>query len=255
MERLKDILGMIADRGLVPGQLTIGDCIELAQAAQIRVSDVVVAEAAAVNQMTKQEVLSAVLDSFAHNLCAVEIGHTTGSSFLMGTAGKELVGEGKVQLVEDGFLNQVLAYTLSAQVGNHSVGLEPCAGTGDSCTYTGFVKAMLDEIPDREQVARIAAVMLKIGTIFRVGKTTLAVIWKVSAPGRRPRRRRLPSWRRVARSNAQSDCAGVVADDGNPCTPRVMVADFVRPHRRRRDDRKTGGATGHAHFNSGDGAG
>jgi len=130
---LKDILGMMADRGLVPGQLTIGDCIELAQAAQARVSDVVVIEAAAVNQMTKQEVLSAVLDSFAHNLCAVEIGHTTGSSFLMGTAGKELVGEGKVQIVEDGFLNRVLAYTLSAQVGNHRltdavlvVTLEPC---------------------------------------------------------------------------------------------------------------------------------
>ncbi len=222
---------MIADRGLVPGQLTIGDCIELAQAAQIRVSDVVVAEAAAVNQMTKQEVLSAVLDSFAHNLCAVEIGHTTGSSFLMGTAGKELVGEGKVQLVEDGFLNQVLAYTLSAQVGNHSVGLEPCAGTGDSCTYTGFVKAMLDEIPDREQVARIAAVMLKIGTIFRVGKTTTGCNMEGFGAGAAAS---AAAFTELGGGSPEAMRKAIVLalspTIGNPCTPRVMVAGLCSTH-------------------------
>ena len=158
---MKDVLELMEKQGLKPGQLTIGDCIGLAQAADLKVSDIVVAEAMAVNQMTREEVMSAVLASFAHNLCAVEIGHTSGSSFLMGTAGKELVGDQSARIVEDSFLNKVLAYTLSAQVGNHSVGLEPCAGTGDSCTYTGFVRAMQDELgDDREQVARIAAVML-----------------------------------------------------------------------------------------------
>ncbi|MDF2570001.1 MAG: hypothetical protein K0R55_1605 [Sporomusa sp.] len=228
MERINQI---IAENGLTVGDLTIGDCIEIANQAQVRVSDVVVAEAMITSKMTQSEVYSAVLASFSHNLYAVEIGTTTGSSFLMGTAGRELVQEGAPQLVADNFLNKILAYTLGAQVGNHSVGLQPCAGTGDSCTYAGFVRAMLEELDDKETVARVAAVMLKIGTIFRVGKTSTGCNMEGFGAGA------------AASAAAFVELAGGKPADmakaivlaisptiANPCTPRVMVAGLCATH-------------------------
>ncbi|XEQ94023.1 hypothetical protein SCACP_29210 [Sporomusa carbonis] len=228
MDRINQI---IAANGWTAGELTIGDCIELAKAAQVRVSDVVVAEAMTTSNMTRSEVYSAVLASFSHNLYAVEIGTTTGSSFLMGTAGRELTQEAAPQIVADEFLNKVLAYTLGAQVGNHSVGLQPCAGTGDSCTYVGFVRAMLEELDDKETVARVAAVMLKIGTLFRVGKTTTGCNMEGFGAGA------------AASAAAFVELAGGKPADmakaivlaisptiANPCTPRVMVAGLCATH-------------------------
>jgi L-serine dehydratase len=228
MERINQI---IAENGLAAGELTIGDCIEIARQAQVQVSEVVVAEAMATSNMTRSEVYSAVLASFSHNLYAVEIGTTTGSSFLMGTAGREVAQAGASQLVADEFLNKVLTYTLGAQVGNHSVGLQPCAGTGDSCTYAGFVRAMLEELDDKETVARVAAVMLKIGTIFRVGKTSTGCNMEGFGAGA------------AASAAAFVELAGGKPADmakaivlaisptiANPCTPRVMVAGLCATH-------------------------
>lgn len=228
MEKINQI---IAENGLTAGNLTIGDCIAIANQAQVRVSDVVVAEAMITSNMTQSEVYSAVLASFSHNLYAMEIGTTTGSSFLMGTAGRELAQEGAPQLVADKFLNKILAYTLGAQVGNHSVGLQPCAGTGDSCTYAGFVRAMLEELDDKETVARVAAVMLKIGTIFRVGKTSTGCNMEGFGAGA------------AASAAAFVELAGGKPADmakaivlaisptiANPCTPRVMVAGLCATH-------------------------
>ena len=73
MESLKDVLELMEKQGLKPGQLTIGDCIGLAQAADLKVSDIVVAEAMAVNQMTREEVMSAVLASFGGGGCGGSI--------------------------------------------------------------------------------------------------------------------------------------------------------------------------------------
>ncbi|WP_371373206.1 hypothetical protein [Sporomusa aerivorans] len=228
MEKINQI---IAAKGLTAGEMTIGDCIEVAREAQARVSDVVVAEAMTTSNMTRSEVYSAVLASFSHNLYAVEIGSTTGSSFLMGTAGREVAQAGAPQLVADEFLNKVLAYTLGAQVGNHSVGLQPCAGTGDSCTYAGFVRAMLEELDDKETVARVAAIMLKIGTIFRVGKTSTGCNMEGFGAGA------------AASAAAFVELAGGKPADmakaivlaisptiANPCTPRVMVAGLCATH-------------------------
>lgn len=72
----------------------------------------------------------------------------------------------------DKFLDDALLYTLAAQVGNHCIGLRPCAGTGDYCPYAGFVKAMQENGYDAKRVAEIAAVILKIGSLFRVEKVT-----------------------------------------------------------------------------------
>lgn len=228
---MSEISRVFADKGLVPGQLTIGDCINVAKTAGVKVSDVVIAEAMEANVMTRQEVLSAVLSTFSHNLYAIEIGSTTGSSFLMGSAGKELVSEGAIPLVEDSFLNKVLAYTVSAQVGNHSVGLQPCAGTGDSCTYSGFVRAMLDEIPDRDIVSQVAAVMLKIGTIFRIGKTTTGCNMEGFGAGAAAS---AAAFIELADGTPeQMEKAIVLALSptiGTPCTPRVMVAGLCATH-------------------------
>lgn len=228
---MEKIYRIIASHGWINGQLTVGDCIEAAQEAGVQVSDVVIAEAMATSNMTQSEVYSAVLASFSHNLYAVEVGTTSGSSFLMGTTGRELTQKAAPQLVADDFLNKVLAYTLGAQVGNHSVGLQPCAGTGDSCTYAGFVRAMLEELEDKESVARIAAVMLKIGTIFRVGKTSTGCNMEGFGAGA------------AASAAAFVELSGGKPADvakaivlalsptiANPCTPRVMVAGLCATH-------------------------
>ena len=60
---MKDVLELMEKQGLKPGQLTIGDCIGLAQAADLKVSDIVVAEAMAVNQMTREEVKAIMRDT------------------------------------------------------------------------------------------------------------------------------------------------------------------------------------------------
>jgi L-serine dehydratase len=228
---LEKIYQIIANHGWTSGELTIGDCVEIAEEAQVQVSDVVIAEAMAMSNMTQSEVYSAVLASFSHNLYAVEVGTTTGSSFLMGTTGRELTQKAAPQLVADEFLNKVLAYTLGAQVGNHSVGLQPCAGTGDSCTYAGFVRAMLEDLDNKERVAQVAAVMLKIGTIFRVGKTSTGCNMEGFGAGA------------AASAAAFVELAGGKPADmakaivmalsptiANPCTPRVMVAGLCATH-------------------------
>ena len=226
-----DLINLFAEKGFVPGQLTVGDSIAVAKEAGVKVSEVVIAEAMAANKMNREEVLSAVLANFSHNLYAIQIGCTSGSSFLMGTAGKELTGEGAATIVEDQFLNKVLAYTLGAQVGNHSVGLQPCAGTGDSCTYSGFVRAMLEEISDRDKVSEVAAVMLKIGTIFRVGKTTTGCNMEGFGAGAASS---AAAFVELANGTPeQMEKAIVLALSptiGNPCTPRVMVAGLCATH-------------------------
>lgn len=220
-----------AEKGYSFGHLTISECIEIAKATKMRVSDVIIAEAMYANHMTRSEVLSAVISAFSHNLYAVDIGTTSGSSFIMGTVGQELSGEGAPLLIEDDFVNKILVYTLGAQVGNHSVGLQPCAGTGDSCPYTGFIKAMIEEIKDEEQIARVAAVILKIGTFFRVGKTTTGCNMEGFGAGS------------AACAAGFTELAGGTPEQMEkaivlslsptiavPCTPRVMVAGLCSTH-------------------------
>ncbi|MCX7779665.1 MAG: serine dehydratase [Negativicutes bacterium] len=228
---MQAIARRIAEKGLTPGQLTVGDCLEIAGATQTRVSDAVIAEAMLANKMSQSEVMSAVVDAFSHNLYALDIGTTYGASFLMGSVGRELTEKGAPALVEDAFLNKVLAYTLSAQVGNHSVGLAPCAGTGDACTYTGFVRAMLDEITDQELIARVAAVMLKIGGIFRVGKTTTGCNMEGFGAGAAASAAAFVEL--AGGGPAAMEKAIVLALSptiANPCTPRVMVAGLCSTH-------------------------
>jgi L-serine dehydratase len=213
------------------GKLTIGECIELAAGLKWSLGEVVIAEAMVANQKTKKEVETAVMETFKHNLRALEIGLTAdGTSFLMGKVGSELADR-SVILNNDVFIDKALRYTLAAQVGNHSVGLQPCAGTGDACTLTGLARAIMETVEDDRTKARLVALMLKIATIFRAGKTTTgcnmegfgagaavtaAVIVEMMGGG--------PEQIGKAMVLALSPTIGV------PCTPRVMVPGLCATH-------------------------
>ncbi|MBP1765262.1 MAG: hypothetical protein H6Q65_2320 [Firmicutes bacterium] len=227
-------------KGYTVGELTIGQCIDLAKELDVKVSEVVIAEAMQVNRISREEVLSSVLAAFNHNLHAVEVGCTSGSSFIMGKVGQEL-NQPEIVLNQDPFINKVLHYTLAAQVGNHSVGLQPCAGTGDSCPYTGIVKALLETLENKEQVAALAALILKVGTIFRVGKVTTGCNLEGFGAGSAALAAAFTE--KMGGTPEQMEKAMVLALSPTiavPCTPRVMVAGLCAAH--------IGGAVVNAHL-------
>lgn len=159
--------------GLPPreGQLTLGETIEVATRLGTRVKEVVLGEIAFRERTEPVEALSRIKEAFQHNLKASRLGaEREARSFLLNRIGAELVaGTGKIS--EDLFLNRAVAYTLASQVGNHIVGLTPCAGTGDACVFTGVIAALLEQYPEQE-VWPAVTVMLKAGVMFRAGKTT-----------------------------------------------------------------------------------
>ena len=134
-------------------------------------------------------------------------------------------------IVEDTFVNKIVAYTLAAQVGNHSIGLRPCAGTGDSCPYTGFVKALKEDYDDADLIARIMAVILKIGGEFRIGKATTGCNMEGFGAGAAATAAAFvelaggePSQMETAMVLALSPTISV------PCTPRVLVPGLCATH-------------------------
>ena len=170
-------------------------------------------------------------EAFAHNIKAAEIGLTSGRSGLLGEVGKDLNG-GDVQIIADPFVNRIIAVTLAAQVGNHTIGLRPCAGTGDSCPYTGFVKTVKEFYPDDlDLLARIMAVILKIGGMYRIGKCTTGCNMEGIGAGA------------CACSAAFVELAGGTPEQMEkaialaisptiavPCTPRVLVPGLCATH-------------------------
>ena len=102
-------------------------------------SHLVVAQAMAQEKLDYEGVLERVVGAFRHNLGACQLGLTTGKSFLLGKVASDLARENRQgpALIEDELVNRAMTYTLATEVGNHEVGLSPCAGTGDSCPYTG----------------------------------------------------------------------------------------------------------------------
>ncbi len=152
--------------------LSLGELVDLAEEERTPLSRLVVAEAMAREGKGHDEILSQVMAQFRHNLEAMEVGLTWGKSFLLGSVGSDLARQGERVLTDDLLIDRALVYTLATEVGNHEVGLRPCAGTGDSCPYTGLIKALIEAGHSGEQVALAAALVLKVGSIFRVGKRT-----------------------------------------------------------------------------------
>ena len=213
------------------GHMTIGQCISTAIELHMTVGRVILEEAVSFTGKTYDEIVADMNEAFAHNIKAAEIGLTSGRSGLLGEVGKDLNG-GDVQIIADPFVNRIIAVTLAAQVGNHTIGLRPCAGTGDSCPYTGFVKTVKEFYPDDlDLLARIMAVILKIGGMYRIGKCTTGCNMEGIGAGA------------CACSAAVVELAGGTPEQMEkaialaisptiavPCTPRVLVPGLCATH-------------------------
>lgn len=213
------------------GHMTLGECICVAEKSGLQVGEVILTEAQDTTGKERQEVIQCMEDAFAHNLRAAKIGTDEGASFLLGTVGQDLTGSQAVSIAGDSFVDKIVAYTLAAQVGNHTIGLCPCAGTGDSCPYTGFIKAVKEDYDDADKIARVMAVILKIGGIFRVGKRTTGCNMEGIGAGAAAT---AAAFVELANGTpAQMERAVVLALSPTisvPCTPRVLVPGLCATH-------------------------
>lgn len=211
--------------------LTVSEMVAVAKEYNARVADVVLVETELRTGLPREAILTGIMNEYAHNLKAVDIGVKDGESILLGTVASQLAAQEGPKCFSDSFLDDALLYTLGAQVGNHCIGLRPCAGTGDSCPYSGFIKAMMVHGYDEKTIAETAALILKIGSLFRVGKVTTGCNMEgfgagsacvaaatVSIEGG------TPDQMEKAMVLALSPTIGV------PCTPRVLVPALCTTH-------------------------
>ena len=213
------------------GRMTIGECIAVAAEAGKSVGEVILAEACDAAGRSLEEIAAGMEEAFEHNLRAAEIGAREGKSFLLGTVGQDLTKEGGPMIVEDSFVNKIVAYTLAAQVGNHSIGLPPCAGTGDSCPYTGLIKALKEDCEDAALITRIMAIILKTGGEFRIGKETTGCNMEGFGAGAAATAAAFVEL--AGGTPAQMEAAMVLALSPTisvPCTPRVLVPGLCATH-------------------------
>ena len=212
--------------------LTFGELIEIAEEEGLSMSSVVVAEAMVKEGRSYEEILSDVMGEFDHNMKALEIGLTKGRSFILGTVGSDLAkyGDDKI-LIDDSLINKALIYTLATEVGNHEIGLQPCAGTGDSCPYTGLIRALKEEGFSQEKIALAAALILKVGSIFRAGKQTTGCNMEGFGAGAAATAAALTDLRGgTPKQVAKAIVLAISPTIAVPCTPRVMAAGLCATH-------------------------
>ncbi len=211
--------------------LTMGEVFALSKEYNVRVMDVVLTESELRTGLDRDALLKSVMDVYSHNLKAVEIGVTGGNSFLLGTVPTQLKEMGPGKIFDDILLDKALMYTVAAEVGNHCIGVRPCAGTGDPCPYTGFIRALMDVGTDETTVAEVAALMLKIGSLFRVAKVTTGCNLEGYGAGSACI---AAATVHLKGGNAeQMEKAMVLAMSptvGVPCTPRVLVPALCTAH-------------------------
>lgn len=210
---------------------TLGELTALAEREGVPFSAIVVTEAMVKEKKTRQEVLDSVMAQFTHNLHALDLGITSGKSFLLGEVGSDLAKADKNAILEDRFLNHAVVYTLGTEVGNHEVGLRPCAGTGDSCPFTGLLRALMEENIGDERAAELAAVMLRVGAYFRAGKQTTGCNMEGYGAGAAVTAAVIVdlnggSGAQVAKSIVLALSPTIAV----PCTPRVMVSGLCAAH-------------------------
>lgn len=212
---------------------TLSELIQLATANGVGLSQIVAAQGMAREKISYEILLKKVLESFRHNLRVCELGLTRGRSFLLGTVASDLVQANQKghALIEDDLINRAMTYTLATEVGNHEVGLNPCAGTGDSCPYTGLIRALQEHPYSEEKVALATALILKIGSIFRAGKQTTGCNMEGLGAGAAATAAVLTELR--GGTPVQTGKAIVLALSPTiavPCTPRVMVPGLCATH-------------------------
>ena len=211
--------------------LTLGELIAIAEKENISLSRLVVVEAMVKEGKTYEQVLSLLVDAFKHNLEAMEVGLTWGRSFLLGTVGSDLARYDNRVLIDDSLINRALIYTLATEVGNHEIGLQPCAGTGDSCPYTGLIRALREEGFSEEEVALATALILKVGSIFRAGKQTTGCNMEGFGAGAAATAAALTDLRGgTPRQVAKAIVLALSPTIAVPCTPRVMVSGLCASH-------------------------
>ena len=230
---MRDTRELVAKLGpqLKEKVFTLGELVACATQENISLSTLVVVEAQAREGKSEKEILDGVRAQFDHNLRAMELGLQSGKSFLLGTVGSDLVAAGDKALIDDRFINNALVNTLATEVGNHEVGLRPCAGTGDSCPYTGLVKAMQQEGYTGEQVAYSMALILKIGSVFRSGKRTTGCNMEGYGAGAAVTAAVLTELRGgTPEQVAKAIVLAMSPTIAVPCTPRVMVSGLCSTH-------------------------
>ncbi len=217
-----------------PGRpYTMGELIRTAENQGAALSHIVCAQAMAQEKLAYKDLLQTVMDAFTHNFSACELGLTTGKSFLLGSVASDVARENRngAALIQDELVNRAMTYTLATEVGNHEIGLRPCAGTGDSCPYTGLIRALQEHPYPWESVALATALILKIGSIFRSGKETTGCNMEGLGAGAAVTAAVLTELR--GGSPAQVGKAMVLALSPTiavPCTPRVMVPGLCALH-------------------------
>lgn len=229
----KSLIAEIKKTSSADKKLTLGEIVDLAEKLGVRISDIVIAEAMVAHDMTHDEVIRAVLDAFGFNLLALEIGLNRGNSFLLGSIGRELQECRKrgTAVIGDRFIDKAVVYTIATEVGNHEVGLQPCAGTGDSCVYTGLLKALLETRLSRLEVGRLAALMVKIGTFFKEGKKTTGCNMEGFGAGAACTAAALTEMRKGSpRQVAKAIVLAISPTIAVPCTPRVIVSGLCAAH-------------------------
>jgi L-serine dehydratase len=222
-----------AGKELKESTFTVSELCALADREGVALSTLVIAEAMVKEGKSRARILKEAMDQFEHNLRALDLGIKSGNSFLLGTIGSDLANAKNrdTVILDDVFLNRAVVYTLGTEVGNHEVGLRPCAGTGDSCPYTGLLRALQEENIGDDKVAAAAALILKIGSFFRAGKQTTGCNMEGFGAGAACTAAVIVDMK--GGTGAQAAKAIVLALSPTiavPCTPRVMVSGLCATH-------------------------
>lgn len=228
---LNDKISPALKQELADKIFTLGELVEIAEKENLSLSEIAVAEAMMKENRTYEEILELAWAAFEHNFKGMEIGLSSGKSFLLGTVGTDLACYDEKVLIDDALINKALIYTLATEVGNHEIGLRPCAGTGDSCPYTGLLRALQEQGLTQEELARTAVLILKVGSIFRAGKQTTGCNMEGYGAGAAATAAALTDLR--GGSPTQVAKAVVLALSPTiavPCTPRVMVSGLCATH-------------------------
>ena len=73
--------------------LTVSEMIDVAKQFGARVTDVVLIETELRTGLSREEILTGIMNEYAHNLKAVEIGVKDGESILLGTVASQLAAQ------------------------------------------------------------------------------------------------------------------------------------------------------------------
>lgn len=95
------------EKGYHFGHMTIGQCIETADALNMRVGDVILEEAMTYTGESRKQIVENMESAFTHNIRAATIGLTAGHSILLGEIGKDL-NSGNAKIVDDPFVNRIV---------------------------------------------------------------------------------------------------------------------------------------------------